>query len=49
MPPYANFRDRLFNIFRKHLRVDLGTDMMTAISSLSLNGLKSEIRDLIYK
>lgn len=34
---------------RKHLGVDLAANTTTALSSFSLNGLKSEIGDLIYK
>lgn len=43
----GDFGNRLFNPFGKHLGVALGADMTTALSSL--NGLKSEIGDLICK
>lgn len=35
-------------MFRKYLNIDIGVDMTTALSLLSLNGLKSETENLTY-
>lgn len=45
----GHFKDRLFNTFSKCSGVHLGHDMTTALASLFLNGVKSQIWDLIHK